>query len=336
MNEPIVEPPGTTLPAQSGHLKGLIAAPFTAMHPDGSLHLECVAGQAAHLKGDGVSGAFICGTTGEGLSLTMEERKALAEAWAPFAGELKVIVHTGHLCLHDAMALARHANELPVHATAAMAPCFFRPASLGALVRYCEALAGAAPDHPFYYYHIPSMTGVNFPIADFLREAQGRIPNLAGVKFTDENLMDFAAARAAANGRYDLLFGRDEILLGSLALGAEGAVGSTYNYAGPIYLELIRAFREGDLARAQAMQALANRVIAVMIRFGGMTANKAIMSLVGPDCGPVRAPLEPLGAEATAALRRELQETGFFAAVRELRGKLDLAVPHRHGSPSFL
>jgi len=321
MNELIVEPVTAPSPAPPLRIRGLIAAPFTAMHPDGSLHPERVAEQAARLKADGVSGAFICGTTGEGLSLTMEERMALAEAWAPFSGELKVIVHTGHVCVKEAMTLARHANGLPVHATAAMAPCFFRPSSLQALVRYCEAVAGAAPDRPFYYYHIPSMTGVNFAIADFLREAEGRIPNLAGVKFTYENLMDFAEARTAANGRYDLLFGRDEILLSSLALGTEGAVGSTYNYAGPIYLELMQAFREGDLERAQAMQALANRVISLMIRFGGLNANKAIMSLIGLDCGPVRLPLETLTPEATASLRAGLEKIGFFEAVNELRGK---------------
>jgi len=249
----------------------------------------------------------------------LAERKALAEAWSGTGAGLKIVVHTGHLCTEDARALARHANRLPVHATAAMAPCFFRPPSLEALVGYCEAVAGAAPDLPFYYYHIPSMTGVNFPMAAFLEKAGGRIPNLAGVKFTCENLMDYAEAKSVMHGRYDILFGRDEILLGSLALGAQGAVGSTYNYAGPIYRKMMRSFDDGELVQARAWQALANRVITIMIQWGGLSANKAIMGMVGVDCGPVRLPLENLPPGGVTAMRGALESAGFFEALEHLR-----------------
>jgi N-acetylneuraminate lyase len=109
-----------------------------------------------------------------------------------------------------------------------------------------------------------------------------------------------------------VLFGRDEILLAGLALGAQGAVGSTYNYAAPVYQRLIAAFRRGDLAAAQAAQEQANAMIAVLIRYGGSpAAGKGFMRAAGLDCGTVRLPLRPLTDEQAEALRAEAVAVGF-------------------------
>jgi len=295
------------------HITGLVAAPFTAFHEDGSLNLEKVDDQAASLAASGVSGGFVCGTTGESLSLTVEERQQVAERWMAAAPEdFAVIVHVGHDSLAESRALAAHAQRIGARAIGAMPPCFFRPATLSDLVAWCAEVAAAAPELPFYYYHIPSMTGVNFPIAEFLEAAADRIPTLAGVKFTYENLMDFLRCVRLAGGRYDLLFGRDEILLAGLALGARGAVGSTYNFAAPLYLRLIEAFEAGALAAARAEQARAAEMIAVLLRYGGIPAFKAVMKMIRLDCGPVRPPLRDLTAEQRHALHADLELVGFF------------------------
>ena len=156
------------------------------------------------------------------------------------------------------------------------------------------------------------MTGVSLPTADFLRAAQHKIPNLAGVKFTFENLMDFAESTRLDDGRFDVVFGRDEILVAGLALGAKGAIGSTYNFAAPVYNRILKAFAQGDLATAQTEQARANAMISVFIRFGGLTAGKSIMRLIGLDCGPVRLPLRSLSKAQESELRVELEKVGFF------------------------
>lgn len=297
-------------------LKGLIAAPFTPMHSDGSINYTAIERQAEHLVSSGVRGAFICGTTGEGLSLTVTERMQIAARWVEVIGkEMPVIVHSGHTCLADAKALASHAEMIGSYATAALAPCFFKPASVGALVDYCAELAAASPSLPFYFYHIPSMTGVSFSMTEFLHQAADRIPNLAGVKFTYENLMDFAQARQVEGGRFDLLFGRDEMLLNSLPLGTEGAVGSTYNYSAPIYLRILDAFRKWNMADARLHQNAANQFIATMVKFGGLPAGKAIMGLIGVDCGPVRLPLQTLSKSQIDELGAELQRGGFFESI---------------------
>ncbi len=290
---------------------GLIAAPFTPFHEDGSLAPEIIPQQAAQLAADGVTGAFVCGSTGEGASLTIAERKQVAQAWIQSAPpELSVIVHVGHTAVEESRELARHAAGAGAAAIAAYAPHYFKPASVTDLVECCARIAAAAPELPFYYYHIPSMTGVTLACADFLAAARDRIPNLAGIKFTHENLMDYLACLRFEDGRYDILFGRDESLLAALAIGAQGAVGSTYNYIGPLFNQLIEAFNAGDLIKAAELQSQANRIIQIMIDHGGQPAGKAIASLRGIDLGPVRAPLRNLDAEQKDKLAAALESAG--------------------------
>ncbi len=294
-------------------LTGLIAAPHTAFHADGTLALEMIPQQARLLAHNRVAGAFICGTTGEGASLTSEERRQVVEAWvAARQPGLAIIVHVGHLSLGEACAYARHAQESGADAIAAIAPSFFKPAATSDLVAWCAKVAAAAPNLPFYYYHMPAMTGVTIPAADFLQSVNGQIPTLAGVKFTHENLMDFGRSAEVGSGKYAMLFGRDEILLSGLALGAKGAVGSTYNFAAPLYHRIIDAFDRGDMEAARRDQSRAMDFIDVLGRHGGLSAGKSVMKLIGVDCGPVRLPLRALTDKDEKSLREGLERIGFF------------------------
>ena len=296
-------------------LQGLIAAPFTPFRPDGELALDVIPRQAAMLAQNGVSGAFVCGTTGEGLSLTLEERLRIAERWVACADDrLRVIVHVGHTCLADARTLTAHAANTGASAVSALTPCFFKPRNNTEVVQWVEAVASAAPALPFYYYNIPSMTGIDYPVVDFLAQAQARIPSLAGVKYTHENLPDFKACVAFAQGRYDILFGRDELLLEGTDAGALGAVGSTYNYAAPLYLRLLAARAAGQAPEARTLQDTAIKMIAICNGIGvtHLAASKALMAILGVDCGPVRLPLAQPDATQLATLRTRLNEIGFF------------------------
>jgi len=293
-------------------VRGLIAAPFTPMRSDGTINLAIIERLAASLIADGVAGAFVCGTTGESMSLTVSERKAVAAEWVKAAGDkLQIIVHVGHTCLPDAQELARHAQEIGAHAIAAMAPFFFRPAQAEDLADFCRELAAAAPELPFFYYHIPSMTGVQVPVPEFL-QAAADIPTLAGVKFTSENLMEFSQCLRLYDGRFHMLFGRDEILLAGLSMGAPGAVGSTYNFAAPVYQRMWRAYAAGDMETARAEQAFAADVVKTFIPYGALAAQKAMMKMIGLDCGPVRPPLRSLSPAQYSRLQDELEKMGFF------------------------
>lgn len=300
-------------------LSGLIAAPYTPFAGDGRLNVARIPELAAALHRNGVRGAFVCGTTGEGTALTHDERRNVTEAWtrARPAG-LAVIVHVGHNCLAESAALAEHARAVGADAFAMLPPSQPRPATLDDLIACCALVAAAAPELPFYYYHMPVATGVNFAMADFIRAAAPRIPNLAGVKFTYEHLMDFGQALAVDPARFVVLHGRDETLLAGLALGAKGAVGSTYNYAAPVYHRVMRAFAAGDIATARREQALAVRIVEVMVRHGGLAAGKAIMKLIGLDCGGMRLPQRSITPEAEAQLKADLTAIGYFEAISQV------------------
>ena len=199
-----------------------------------------------------MDGLYVCGSTGEGVSLTSHERQQVAEAFVEAAGgEMPVVVQVGHNSLAESRALAAHAASIGASAISANAPSYFKVTDVDTLVRCMQFVASGAADLPFYYYHIPHLTGAQVDMLDFLQLGSQEIPNLVGIKFTSPMLHEYRACLGYAEGQFDILWGSDEMLLSALAMGATGAVGSTYNVAGPSYQKLIECFRAGDIAGAQ-------------------------------------------------------------------------------------
>ena len=298
-------------------LTGLFAAAFTPFDAEGELRPDRIPAYAGHLLRDGVSGVYVAGTTGEGPSLTSAERRELAEAWvAASDGRLPVVVQVGHDSLHEARALARHAQDVGAAAISATPPAYFKPADVEALADCLARIADAAPDLPLYYYHIPGRTGVTFRLPSILAAAGRRVPTLAGAKCSSPELHEVQASLARDDGRFDILHGIDESLLGGLTAGVRGAVGSTYNLAAPLYRRLIAAFDAGHLAEARRLQGLSVAMVEVFERHGGLAAIKAAMRLLDLDCGPPRLPLRPLPPPQAERLRAELAALGFFQWAR--------------------
>jgi N-acetylneuraminate lyase len=295
----------------SFRLRGLVAAPFTPMHPDRSVHLERIPALADDLVANGIDGAFVLGTTGEGLSLTDEERRAVAAQWVRAAGgRLSVVVHVGHLSVTAAANLAAHAQTIGADAIATCGPFFYPIRSVRQVAAYCAEVAAAAPQLPFYYYHIPQMTHLAVSMVEFLGEAAPLVPTLNGIKYTHNDLEEYARLVEHADGQFDVAFGRDEILLQGLAAGATAAIGSTFNFVGTHFRTVLNAWLEGDVASARRAQARGAELIRSLRRHGGLSAMKATMEHIGLDCGPVRAPLRPLDADVRASLARELAAWG--------------------------
>lgn len=294
-------------------ITGLVPATFTPLHPDGSLNLAVVAPMVEHLIREGVTGLYVCGSTGEGVSLAREERMAATEAFIAAARHrVPVVVQVGHNSIAEARLLAAHAQAAGAEAISATPPSYFKPPTLAALVDTMAEIAAAAPGLPFYYYHIPGMTGVTPNVAALLRDGSASIPNLVGVKFSHTAVFDMQGALAVEDGRYNLLFGSDEMLLSGLCGGAHGAVGSTYNFAAPLYNRIIGAYSACDMPTAQRLQAHAVEMVNVLVRHGGLPAIKAVMAFLDLDCGPVRLPLVALSAVQQQALRDDLAAIGFF------------------------
>ncbi|WP_295231963.1 dihydrodipicolinate synthase family protein [Sediminibacterium sp.] len=295
-------------------LQGLISAPFTPMHPDGSLNLALIPHYYDLLKSNGVTGAFICGSTGEGVSLTKEEKKAVAEAWAvctkndPAFSAMPLL---GGTCIADAKELALHAQAIGLDAVSFTAPSYFKPANVDVLAACCKEIAAAVPDMPFYYYHIPVLTGVGFAMYDLLKAVDGLIPNFAGIKYTHEDFMDYLSCLQYKNGQYDMVWGRDENMLPALAIGTKASIGSTYNYAAPLYHALIDAFNNGDLTQAQILQQQSIDMIRLLGKYGGIATGKAYMKLIGLDCGSFRLPVKNMDAAAFEQFKKDVALLGF-------------------------
>jgi N-acetylneuraminate lyase len=301
---------------KKNHLEGLIAAPFTPFHANGSLNIDLVPDYYNFLKRNGVAGAFICGSTGEGISMTMDEKIMLIDAWAAATKddhEFRVIAFVGGNCLADCKQLAAHSARAGLYGFSMTSPSYFRPASIDALAACCMDVAAAAPDLAFYYYHIPVFTGVRFSMAQLLHMLDGKIPNLAGIKYTDEDVTEYTSCVNYANKKYEVMWGRDESLLAALAVGGKAGIGSTYNYAMPLYQRLISAFKNGDLEAAAAYQQQSIDMISLLGKYGGMPTGKAFMLEVGINCGPFRLPFMDMPESRKAAFLADLQAIGFDA-----------------------
>jgi len=242
----------------------------------------------------------------------VKERLTAAEVWtSQKSSKFKVLIHVGHGSLKETLRLAKHAAKIGADGLGSMAPVFFKPSTLSELVEYNALIAQAAPKLPYYFYHIPSMTGVYFPMIDFLKLADNKIPNLAGLKFTYENFMDLKLCLEYKNKKYTILQGRDEILIAGMALGVTGAIGSTYNYMAPLFIKIMKAFKKGDLKLANELQFKAIQRIQILIKYGGgVKAGKAFMRRVGLDFGQPRMPVVGLTQKEEEALNRDLEKLG--------------------------
>ena len=287
----------------------LVAAPHTPCYPDGSVSLSMIDRQCEFLLHNGVTGVFVCGTTGEGLSFTTAERMAVLERWLKVsASRLKIIAHVGHNCQREAMELAAHAKGLNIGGVAAIAPHFVKPAKVNDLVDFLRPIAEACAPLPFLYYDIPSLTNVTHSAADVIRLGLHLIPNFGGIKFTNINAVVLQECLSEVGTKAAVYFGVEEMLLATLPLGIRQAVGSTFNYTSRLHLQIVEAFDRGNLAQAALLQRRSVQIVRIIEKHGGpIRAGKAAMSLLGLDLGPVRPPLAIMTPGEIEALHADLR-----------------------------
>lgn len=271
-------------------IQGMNTAVVTPMFDDGSVNYDEIDHYAEFVIAQGLSGVFVCGSSGESLLLSTEERKQIVRRWMRYADRLNILVHVGHTSYVEACELARDAGKLGVRAISAMGPCFMQPQTLDDLIGFNAKIAAAAPETPFYYYHIPGRVGVDFDMTRFLAEGAERIPNLSGLKFTSQDTYTEFKCIRLQDGRFDILHGHDETFLLGLTMGARSCIGTSLNVNGPAFARIAAAFRDGDLERAEELQARANEVVDLMCRYNVIATIKEMLSLAGIKAGPARLP----------------------------------------------
>jgi len=307
---------------EAHRITGSMIAVYTPMKPGGlELDLARVPPYAAFLKSRNITNVMPAGSNGESLSLTVPERKALAEAWASAANKngLRVYMHVGSESLVESVELAKHAASTPgIAGILSMTPVYFKP-TVDTLVDFLAAVATAAPSLPFWFYHFPDDTGVLPGQAHTFLEradATGKIPNLMGIKYTDYNLMDFQlCTQVGGKGKYNMLYGRDEQAVAALLLGAEAAVSSTIGYS-PTLRSVIDLWAQGKHAAAVAAQEKNARLCSYFGAFESDAINvqKGIMRMVGMDVGPSRLPKRDLSDEQAGKLEATLRNLALLDA----------------------
>jgi N-acetylneuraminate lyase len=269
------------------------------MDKSGEVMYEQIGNYYDFLEKNGVVGAFINGSTGEGASLSQQEKMKIVEAWTRRAKEkrsVKVISLVGGTSYTECIENALHAQENGIDAIALLAPYYFKPAGAKQLAEFVAKVAEKVPALPVYFYHIPVLTGCFVGMYDFLQEAAPMVPNLVGIKYTHEDFMDFLSCTHFMEGKYEMMWGRDENMLSALVLGTRSAIGSTFNYAAPLYLQLIAAYDSGDLLTARKLQQQSIDMIRLLGKYGGIATGKAYMRYIGMDCGAFRSPVKNMEA----------------------------------------
>jgi N-acetylneuraminate lyase len=296
----------------------IIAATYAPMLSSGQLNTSLVKDYAAFLKQNGVVGVFANGSTGDFTSLSTAERMTLIEAWAKYKPSgLKLINHVGHNNLCEAIELAKHSADM-VDGIAVVPPFYFRPKSIQDIIYYCQRIAESAPTIPFYYYHIPVLTGAAFPMIKFIEEAKQCIPNFGGIKYTEDNFADLQSCLNHEGQSFELYFGIDEKFLNSLSAGVKGWVGSTYNHLAPLYHHIAQAHTSGDSHLADLLQGKAIQFVEILdAAIGYQGGSKGLMRYFGLDMGPSRFPHKSLMQPEYEYVLDRLREAGLLEYLSE-------------------
>jgi len=274
----------------------------------GKINFNIIPEYAAKLENDGVTGLFLCGTTSESYSFSVVERKSLLEYWLKVKPKFSIIVHVGATCVDESRELSMHASSLGVDGIATMPPIFFKPRNLSELGSYLSYVASASPQTPFFYYHFPIMTGVNFQLYDILVEAEKSIPNLKGAKFTSVDTADYQRCQSLHDGKYDILYGYETTTFSMALLGGRGAVGACFSAFAPLCRHITDLVQQNDLQQAKKYQLVLNEFVGCVKEkyLGVIPVFKALMKeWHGLDFGNCRLPNRMLTEEETKQLLNE-------------------------------
>lgn len=293
-------------------ITGVIVAALTALSEDGSqLNLKQVNTYVNDLASQRVTGAFVTGSSGHSVKLTVKERKKVLEAWmdtdAVKEGRITVVSHVGCDSITDTISLAKHAASQGVHAISAIPPNFFKPSGNQDVAEFIVRLAQEVPTTPVLYYHIPSMTGVNIYVSETLKMAKLLAPNIVGAKFTDSNSADLS--RCASYG-FTTWLGGEDMFSFMLAAGTNGSIGITFNFVGDLHADIYAAFCRGDRVRADQLQRISTEILGAIRQTGNLFGASYYTTerLRGLDFGTLRYPGHTLDLELRAPLDRVIDE----------------------------
>ena len=287
--------------AMNAKYKGIFTALLTPFDKNGRINDKELVKLIKFNRDMGVSGFYVCGSTGEAFLLSRDERKHVMDIVKDTAGDKTLIAHVGSLNEREACELAIHANKLGYDAISSVAPFYFK-FSFPEIKGYYERLADRG-GLPMLVYHIPAFSGVSMnseSLSAFLSDER-----FLGIKYTSNDFFTLERCKAAFPDKV-FFNGYDEMILAGLSMGAEGAIGSTYNFMADKFVKIYNLFNEGKIDEARRIQNEANGIITALCKMGVMQAEKEILCQLGFDFGVCRHPFLPLGDAERDIIRKEI------------------------------
>ncbi|KAL1512716.1 hypothetical protein ABEB36_002259 [Hypothenemus hampei] len=274
---------------------GLVAPVFTIFNSDLTLNTEGVPKYANYLARHGIGGILVAGTSGEGPSLTIDERKEQTEAWADAVKDTSqhLMVQVGGTAFPNVIELAKHASNVGADSILCLPDLYFRPQSNQELINYLRLVSAAVPNLPLLYYHIPANTGVNISVADFLEEAADQLPNLVGVKYTDNDINGAIAAVRAALGKYTIFIADDTVMAEAFSNGFNSAIASSISAFPHFSTEILEGIRYNRFGMAYNLQRNLTNIVNILRAHGPLTSSmKTATNMFSPiNVGYARPPL---------------------------------------------
>ncbi len=287
---------------------GIMPALITPFHEDGALREQVVRDLIDWQLSKGVSGFYVCGSTGEGPACGEQTRMRMAEvAKEHVRGRGAVVVHVGAPDAKSAIRLAKHAQEIGCDAISSVPPTFYYDHSEDEIFAYYKAL-GDACGLPLLVYATSMFKQAD--ITPFIHRLMA-LPTVIGLKFTRFNYYEMRRIIELNGGDINVINGPDEMLICGLTMGADAGIGSTYNLMPERYVEMYDRFRAGDLDGARKIQFGINHVVTALIKHGVFPSIKHVLNANGFDVGYCAFPTKRFSPGEAAALMSDLSEAGF-------------------------
>ncbi|MEG2923905.1 MAG: dihydrodipicolinate synthase family protein [Oscillospiraceae bacterium] len=272
--------------------KGIIPAFYACYDEQGNISPERTQTLVRFLIEKGVKGVYVCGSSGECIYQSVEERKTTLENVMKIAkGKITVIAHVACNNTKDSIELAKHAESLGVDAIAAIPPIYFHLPE-HAIAAYWNDISAAAPNTDFIIYNIPQLAGVALTMPLFAEMLKN--PRVAAVKNSSMPVQDIQMFKAEGGEGFTVFNGPDEQLVSGLAMGADGGIGGTYAVMPELFIKILEYFRAGNLEKARKVQYDVDEIISVMCGCHGnlYAVMKEILRIREDiNVGGVRAPL---------------------------------------------
>ena len=286
--------------------EGIMPALVTPLTAEERINTDVLKKLINDMIDKGAEGFYIGGATGEGLKIRTEERMILAEeSMNAIAGRVPAIIQVASMNTNDALLLAKHAEKIGADAISATPPLFFQYDE-DDVYNYYKALAEASSLPVMVYYNPAAGFNMNANFAARMFE----IDNVTAIKWTSPNFFEMNRLKDITHGEMNIINGPDEMLLMGLNAGADGGIGTTYNFQLETIKGIYNAFKNGDIQKAQELQTNANRVISVLLKYKIIPATKAVVEAMGYDVGNAAFPMKRYTNEQKAQIVAEFKAAG--------------------------